>query len=638
MDSKSKFGMRLFELLPSIYRERDNSDRNLKKGELDPHNGDLGRYLDASGHLLDLVYQTLLQRLADSFPDSSENGLECQEWLLPYFAQLLDVKLLSPTREGKQGEIGKAVRLRQGKGTLSCAEEVAETVGSLEIEVQEGWQRTAVTPRVGQPLLPARYFGCASEPVSGSPSHAARHPALPAASVDFRCASAALSSPQARSFARETSFDGKLTSWRQAARHGNPCYPGSFEDVSSRTVDFRSPSWDCGQMHPRRLLCYFPPHPGFFPDKTAETELRPDNRDETGAVFSYQPAGRDGRVYRGYFPFSGETWKPGKGSCGILILQSEGDDPFHMPVCVTEVDDNGLVLNGPPPPAGSPGEFSSSLVRLQPARVLAMPWDQRGNERYRAFFEDADEKSAEPGGPVESHLFRNKTLGKRWFMPIRVRGVIELNEALTYRFEGLHLENTLRITQGRVSAFECALRMVEILTIDYKAPVLAARNTLFRRIQAARGVTRLEYCTVLDQTLSEELQSSDCIFLGILRCHHHPLLPPSEGCLRYCRLMPGQNTTGLPTFRCNSAPVSMYASDFGERGCGVLHPATSISVRFGAEDGGELGAYHGRRYTLREKAVEEKLKDFLPIGLEAVLIPDERLLSQPPEDSSIQEG
>ncbi len=283
--------------------------------------------------------------------------------------------------------------------------------------------------------------------------------------------------------------------------------------------------------------------------------------------------------------------------------RTRGTLPCTCRCAFTKVDDNGLVLSGPPLAEGSPAEYPGSLVRLRPARVLTIPWEQRGDERYRAFFEDVDEKYAEEGGVLERHLFRNRTLGKSWFLPIRLRGAIELTEALTYRFEGLNLENTLRITRGRVSACECAFRMVEILTIDYEVPVLDARNSLFRRIQAARGVTRLEYCTVLDQTLSEELQASDCLFMGILRRHHHPLLPPSQGCLRYCRLMPGQNTTGLPTFRCTSAPVYLVAGGFGERGCGVLHPATPAAVRFGAEDGGELGAYHTRRYTLREKAV-----------------------------------
>ena len=35
-------------------------------------------------------------------------------------------------------------------------------------------------------------------------------------------------------------------------------------------------------------------------------------------------------------------------------------------------------------------------------------------------------------------------------------------------------------------------------------------------------------------------------------------------------------------------------------------------------------------YALQEAALKEKLRDFLPLGLEAVLVTDARLLSRPP--------
>jgi hypothetical protein len=63
----------------------------------------------------------------------------------------------------------------------------------------------------------------------------------------------------------------------------------------------------------------------------------------------------------------------------------------------------------------------------------------------------------------------------------------------------------------------------------------------------------------------------------------------------------------------------------------VLHPAADERLRFGAEDGGEMGACHLFAYTLRERAVLEKLKDFLPVGIEAVLAPDASLVCAPPQ-------
>ena len=73
----------------------------------------------------------------------------------------------------------------------------------------------------------------------------------------------------------------------------------------------------------------------------------------------------------------------------------------------------------------------------------------------------------------------------------------------------------------------------------------------------------------------------------------------------------------------------MLSTQYSERGCGVLHPATPAAVRHGAEDGGEMGAYHGDYLSLLAEAVVDKLLDYLPVGLQAVVIPDTRLLDMP---------
>ena len=76
------------------------------------------------------------------------------------------------------------------------------------------------------------------------------------------------------------------------------------------------------------------------------------------------------------------------------------------------------------------------------------------------------------------------------------------------------------------------------------------------------------------------------------------------------------------------API-MFSSRFGDRGCGVLHPATPAAIRHGAEDGGEMGAFHGDYLSLLAEAVVDKLQEYLPVGLQAVVIPDTRLLDMP---------
>ena len=44
-----------------------------------------------------------------------------------------------------------------------------------------------------------------------------------------------------------------------------------------------------------------------------------------------------------------------------------------------------------------------------------------------------------------------------------------------------------------------------------------------------------------------------------------------------------------------------------------------------------MGAYHKQHYALRSEAVLDKLKHFLPVGMEAAMIPDPRLYTAPPE-------
>jgi len=124
----SPIGGQLYQLLPEVYRERDKS-------------GDLARYLQGAGELLDGLHATLAQRLDDHFPET------CQDWLIPYFAELLDVAMRSPEPAGQRAEVANAIAWRQRKGTASVTETIAEAVGLMEAELQEGWRRVARTPR-----------------------------------------------------------------------------------------------------------------------------------------------------------------------------------------------------------------------------------------------------------------------------------------------------------------------------------------------------------------------------------------------------------------------------------------------------------------------------------------------------------
>ena len=510
----------LYHIVPVVYRNRDT--------------GDLKKYFEACGRLLDQIHNTLKQRMTDNFPDNPIDGSPaCQEWLLPYFADLLDVRLVSPSVKGRRDEVANAVRWRQGKGTLWVIEEIAEAVGRLEVVLQEGWKRMAVTPRLNTPRMPATHFGYADDAPATPPAMAARHPGLPAVTVDFRCPSGAVAATTSNPAAQQSTVDGDTHVWRQASYHGAPCHPDSYEDVSRRTVDFRDPDWRRGHFHPERVLLYTVPPAGFF--------------------------------------------KP------------------NLPV---------------------------------------VSWPRPEDDRS-AFLELIECRT---DGNVTT--YRNKTFGTDHFVPVRVRRVIQLGQTASgtgdadahiWRFAGLIFDNRVELDSGRIRLDTCAARRVEVHSVDRDEPVIEARHCLLRNVQAARGLTRLEYCTVLETTLTEVMQASDCIFLGRIRNDLGASTAPDSGCVRYSRVRKDQDQGGMQfSFITRKRPV-MYSTTFGvaERGCGVLHPATPEAIRHGAEDGAEMGAYHQDHLTLLAEAVVDKLADYLPVGLQAVIIPDQRLLRMP---------
>jgi len=492
MSSTTEHGARLYKLLPAVYRERDN--------------GDLEAYLDAMGGLLDALQHTIDQRMADNFPDTPPVGLTCQEWILPYFAQLLDVRLASPEAKGRRAEIARAVAWRQAKGTLTVADQIADAVGDMAVEIAEGWQRVATTARIGMPLLPARDFGVTPDPDMTIPSEAARHPALSAVTVDLRHASRAVQSAPA-------CLGGKL--WVQGNPHGVPCFPGSYDDASRRTVDLRTPDWRQGHHHPRVLQLFAPPPSGFFP-----------------------------------------------------------------------------------------------------ADLVDIKWSDRDKLQYSDLIEIQE--------TLSQYRIRNKGV-----KPIRFTGPAKLDQHKDYVIEGFVFSTTVNCVHGHLFLKNVAAPKVVAQRHGPVTPALSAHNCLFRDVTTATGLMRLEYCTVLRKAICEWLEASDCIFIGKLQKDHPTKPPPEDGCVRYCRV-PTLDLGELSVFHCTVDQPIFFADQYGDCACAALHPATGAAILHGAEDRGEMGAYHDRHYVLRGEAVISKLQEYLPVGLEAVLIPDQHLACPPP--------
>jgi hypothetical protein len=580
-DLATRAGNQLYTLLPEVYRSRDD--------------GSLAAWLDAQGHLLDLVRNTLEQRLADSFPDEPLDGRACQDWLLPYFAELLEPQLISSDPRGQRAEVANAIAWRQRKGTLVSAEQVAEEVGQIEAEVQEGWKRVALTPRLGSGRSAAG--AAAGQPFAAE---------LPVGTVDFGFASRAAAVAENDPAAHVTRFGDQVRPWRLAYPSGAPAFPGSYEDASARTVDLRRPDWRQGHAHPRRLLFYYPPQGGFFPPGTPRigwgswASLRSGFEAHSAALL----AGSEESL----------TYEDALHQAVTLLRRPAAPGTSRI-----EARINGQL-------AGERIAEAGGRVRLR--LLLAGRWVEKVTQAGEPVLYRADEPViVTPDGATA---------------PIAPIAPIELPASEPrVDFEGLSFLSAL-VCQGdghHLRFRNCAARKVTVTTADITAPVIDAVGSLFDAVEAASGLVRLEYVTVLDTLHARRLQVSDSLIgnqlghpsqgVSVIRYSRTPL-PLAEG----AGLLAAFNTTEPPLFVELDFPEAgrtvRRPARFGEPGAGVLHPEAPRALRLGAEDGGEIGAYHDRRYSQAAEAVRDKLADYLPIGLEAVLIPDPLLLTPPP--------
>ena len=169
-------------------------------------------------------------------------------------------------------------------------------------------------------------------------------------------------------------------------------------------------------------------------------------------------------------------------------------------------------------------------------------------------------------------------------------------------------------------------------------PTIEANDCLFGSVFAPSGFAQLIYCTVLGETHLERLWASDCLFAGDLidvncggenTCVRYSGLHDLEALAGCMAEKSPNNTEDDPNF------IRLYFKDgnkcalrqarFGEPGCGVLNLTTSAAIREGAEDDGEMGAYHHRYHSAQLRAVKLKLRDFLPLGQEIAIRYDPRL-------------
>ena len=137
-----------------------------------------------------------------------------------------------------------------------------------------------------------------------------------------------------------------------------------------------------------------------------------------------------------------------------------------------------------------------------------------------------------------------------------------------------------------------------------------------RSISTVSGEVDLTRCTLLGRAQIHRLDASECVLadpVGVDDTQH--------GCVRFSAWTEG---SALPR-QYESVRVQANAALFGSVSFG--HPeyarllaTAGAAVLEGGEDGGELGAFARERSTIKERSLLIKYQEYLPIGLEPVVV------------------
>jgi hypothetical protein len=137
-------------------------------------------------------------------------------------------------------------------------------------------------------------------------------------------------------------------------------------------------------------------------------------------------------------------------------------------------------------------------------------------------------------------------------------------------------------------------------------------------IAFANGVGKLERSTVIGDVTLHSGYLSNLLLHGALA-----LADTKASCLRFSRLPRPFAEQG---FSCTDAVPVLVSLQFGDAGYCHLHPNSAAALRSGAEEGGEIGAFHRAGLPWRTQNVAVRLAEYMPAGLEAVQI---RVLPRP---------
>jgi hypothetical protein len=176
----------------------------------------------------------------------------------------------------------------------------------------------------------------------------------------------------------------------------------------------------------------------------------------------------------------------------------------------------------------------------------------------------------------------------------------------------------------------------EFVTVCACESILDARNNTqiaYTSVNGANhgagGALTLTGCTVIGKVHAVQLTLvSNCIFWSKLALNDTwtaPLIADRKqaGCVRFTYLPVKADTPRR--FKCVQQELAgpqpiFFSQRYGQPGYVKLLPSTSSKIRMGANDGGEMGAFHFLLAPLREEDVSIRMQEYMPVGLEFGLI------------------
>lgn len=179
-----------------------------------------------------------------------------------------------------------------------------------------------------------------------------------------------------------------------------------------------------------------------------------------------------------------------------------------------------------------------------------------------------------------------------------------------------------------------AVRTTEFVTVTMADSIVDATdpaNVAYAALDnaGAAGNLTLSGCTVAGKVHAVLLQLiSDSVFWGALLAGDSwktPLISDrkQEGCVRFSFLPAASRTPRR--FECIEQTIAgpqpiFFALRYGRPGYMKLLTSTPDVVRRGADDGGEMGAFHFVSGPLRESDLRVRMQEYLPVGLEFGII------------------